>query len=172
MLMSTGQGVIGCNMFCYCGNNPINRVDPTGMWTVNLSIGGDATFFFFGASISIGIAFDDDFNIAVQWSHSSPINLNNDQTFNVGLFDAGVGGALQITNDDTIYNLEGMGGYAGFTAGNGLYGGVDMVYSDIEIMDERAAETLPKGIQFSIGCGVGLDAHLRRTETHTMWKVK
>ena len=32
--MSTGQGVLGCNMFAYCGNNPVNRVDPTGQfWT-------------------------------------------------------------------------------------------------------------------------------------------
>ena len=28
--VSTGQGIIGFNMFAYCGNNPINRVDPEG----------------------------------------------------------------------------------------------------------------------------------------------
>ena len=27
---STGQGIIGCNMFVYCNNNPVNRVDPDG----------------------------------------------------------------------------------------------------------------------------------------------
>lgn len=27
---STGQGILGNNMFAYCGNNPVNRVDPTG----------------------------------------------------------------------------------------------------------------------------------------------
>lgn len=27
---STGQGFIGCNMFVYCGNNPVNHVDPFG----------------------------------------------------------------------------------------------------------------------------------------------
>jgi len=27
---STGQGILGCNMFAYCGNNPINRTDCTG----------------------------------------------------------------------------------------------------------------------------------------------
>ena len=30
-LVSTGQGFTGNNMFAYCGNNPVNRVDPTGM---------------------------------------------------------------------------------------------------------------------------------------------
>ena len=29
-LASTGQGVLGNNMFAYCGNNPVLRFDPTG----------------------------------------------------------------------------------------------------------------------------------------------
>ena len=28
--VSTGQGIIGNNMFAYCGNNPVTRYDPTG----------------------------------------------------------------------------------------------------------------------------------------------
>ena len=31
--MSTGQGVIGCNMFCYCLNNPVCRCDKEGTWS-------------------------------------------------------------------------------------------------------------------------------------------
>ena len=30
--VSTGQGILGNNMFAYCGNNPVNRADPTGMF--------------------------------------------------------------------------------------------------------------------------------------------
>ena len=30
VLLSTGQGVIGNNSYAYCGNNPVNRVDPSG----------------------------------------------------------------------------------------------------------------------------------------------
>ena len=30
---SSGQGILGCNMFAYCGNNPINRADVNGdLW--------------------------------------------------------------------------------------------------------------------------------------------
>ena len=28
--ISTGQGLLGCNMFAYCSNNPIVRLDPSG----------------------------------------------------------------------------------------------------------------------------------------------
>ena len=28
--VSTGQGILGNNMYAYCGNNPVNRFDPTG----------------------------------------------------------------------------------------------------------------------------------------------
>ena len=28
--ISTGQGLLGNNMFAYCGNNPVSRADPTG----------------------------------------------------------------------------------------------------------------------------------------------
>ena len=30
--VSTGQGIIGYNMYAYCGNNPVNRVDPAGLF--------------------------------------------------------------------------------------------------------------------------------------------
>ena len=44
--VSTGQGVLGNNMFSYCGNNPINMSDPTGNWpkwvtgVLNVVVGG------------------------------------------------------------------------------------------------------------------------------------
>jgi len=168
---STGQGLLGNNMFAYCNNNPVNNADPAGMWTISFSLGGDFTFFFFGASISIGIAFDDEANIAVQWSYSVSNYLNDDQTYSVGMADIGVGGSLQITDDNTIYDLEGAGCYAGFTAGSGFFGGMDMVYSGVEAMDEKDADTLPNGVQFGLGYGFGFDTHFRQTKTSTLWVI-
>ena len=40
--VSTGQGISGYNMFAYCGNDPVNRSDPTGK--------------FWGAAIILGVA--------------------------------------------------------------------------------------------------------------------
>ena len=36
-LISTGQGVLGNNMFAYCGNNPVSRVDATGCAFVQIN---------------------------------------------------------------------------------------------------------------------------------------
>jgi len=39
--ISTGQGILGHNMFAYCGNNPVGRVDPSGKcWAVILGVVG------------------------------------------------------------------------------------------------------------------------------------
>jgi len=32
--VSTGQGVLGNNMFAYCGNNPVNCIDPIGTYKI------------------------------------------------------------------------------------------------------------------------------------------
>ena len=34
--VSTGQGILGHNMFAYCRNNPVNRFDPTGLCDVTI----------------------------------------------------------------------------------------------------------------------------------------
>ncbi len=35
---STGQDIIGYNMFTYCGSNPVNKVDPTGHMAIPMTI--------------------------------------------------------------------------------------------------------------------------------------
>ena len=35
---STGQGILGNNMFAYCGNNPTNKFDPSGELTLEAEI--------------------------------------------------------------------------------------------------------------------------------------
>ena len=58
---STGQGVLGNNMFAYCGNNPANRADPSGCAYVqidyNLEGSVDRLFFVLGGGSGGGIAY-------------------------------------------------------------------------------------------------------------------
>ena len=55
---ATGQGILGHNMFAYCGNNPIMRIDPTGndYCAIDLSETADGGFFSFALTIpAVGI---------------------------------------------------------------------------------------------------------------------
>ena len=39
-LVSTGQGILGCNMFAYCNNDPVNEYDPSGCFAISAIIIG------------------------------------------------------------------------------------------------------------------------------------
>ena len=57
MFVSTGQGLIGNNMFAYCNNNPVNASDPTGyiaVWDVLDVVSAGASWAEFGADPSLG----------------------------------------------------------------------------------------------------------------------
>ena len=51
--VSTGQGLIGNNMFAYCGNNPVNRVDPNGEgWLLVVAVLAIVALTFTGCSVN------------------------------------------------------------------------------------------------------------------------
>ena len=109
MYATTGQGVLGNNMFAYCNNNPVMGYDPYGKWTMGFSVGGNVTLFL-GVSISIGIYWDDEGNVDWQWSYSVP---GVDDTVTVGVCDAAGGVSFQYTEADTVYDLYGATSYVG-----------------------------------------------------------
>ena len=166
--VSTGQGLLGHNMYAYCLNNPVVHLDDMGMWTLSIFLGPNATIIFGGGSIGIGISIDDNGNIGIQWTYSAPNGLNENKTYHAGLIDAGIGGNILYTSVDTIYDLEGPGCSFGFSVGGGPYGGVDAIFAGAEMQDSHGIE-YPNGAQFSLGYGAGIDAHMMQTQTYTLW---
>ncbi len=64
IFVSTGQGVLGSNMFAYCGNNPVMGYDPTGTWVIGIMGGSVSGGFGVGGSIGVMTIFDGKGNVA------------------------------------------------------------------------------------------------------------
>ena len=152
--VSTGQGILGNNMFAYYGNNPVNGVDPTGEWTFSFSTG-----LFVGVlggySINIGIAIDSDSMIAFQWSYSVP---NNETTRNTVIgATLGVGANFQYTSLDSVTKLEKQSKNAGVNTSIGTYEAVLRKYGNE-----------PVGFNVGVGPSIGGDFHVNETYTNTI----
>ena len=154
---STGQGILGQNMFAYCSNCPTISCDPLGLWTISISI-TLAGVLGIGISVSIGLAIDDDGNTDVQYSYSIP---GIDDTVTVGGVSAGIGIAAQYTTADTVYDLYGPATYIGASGGPGWYVGADVV----SFSDASDSNMTTDGFQITAGLGGGVDVHI--TESYT-----
>ena len=157
---STGQGLLGNNMFAYCNNNPINMADYQGYLTISIGIGGGANLFV-GASEGISIAFDDAGNIEIQRSYSTP---RKRETTSIGLFNFGVSKFIQITNKSDVSELTAVSTYLGFSDPAPV--GFDVVV-DAPVADNNGKLI---GVQFSKGTGAGVDVHVSQTYTETLYR--
>ena len=154
---STGQGILGNNMFAYCNNNPVNSSDSHGYFTISIGICVDG-YAFVGASVGIAIAFDSAGNIEVQESYSVPTER---ETTSIGLLHVGVAGFFQITNKSDVSELTNVSTYLGLSDPSPV--GVDLVL-DAPVADPGGDLV---GIQFSQGKGAGVDVHVAQTYTKT-----
>ena len=70
--ISTGQGLTGYNMFAYCGNDPVNRVDPTGnIWRLVLAV-----VLIAGVVLLTGCSQQESVDAANEKYNSETININ------------------------------------------------------------------------------------------------
>ncbi|MCL2860671.1 MAG: RHS repeat-associated core domain-containing protein, partial [Oscillospiraceae bacterium] len=84
---STGQGLIGTNMYAYCNNNPINMSDPTGHLAVFGIIAG------IGALVGVGLQFASDVISSVA---NNKFQLSNWQTYVGSAVGGAVGGLVTM----------------------------------------------------------------------------
>ena len=161
--LSAGTGLGGYNMYAYCNNNPVNNVDPLGLWTISIS-GTLSGVFGLGISLSFGFAIDDQGNFDWQYSYAIP---SVDDTDMVGVMSAGIGAAVQYTNADTVYDLYGHATYIGASGGLEWYVGGDIV----SFSDASDLEGAVDGFQFTAGYGAGVDVHIIESYTRVAFQT-
>ena len=156
--VSTGQGLTGCNMYAYCGNNPIKYVDPMGLWTVSIGVNGFA-FLIGGLSYNFDIVIDGKGNIALQKTKANVIEKKSGGVF--GVVNAGVGVNFGGSNASTVYELEGES----FSASVGyLMFGISAFTSDIDNVSNSIT-----GGSLSFGLSaVPVDVHVTADKTETV----
>ena len=143
------------NPYAYCGNNPLNWIDPSGGKTTSIGIGGSAGFFG-GVTVGFGFTWDDDGNLGIYFFHGAGA-----MTPSVSL-----GGEVTKTDGDTIDDLCGTSIQTG--CGAGLIGG-EAVTNDPTDFGGSEASPPAKSVR---GGTVGLylspapaEAHLTTTDT-------
>ena len=93
---STGQGILGHNMFAYCQSNPVMYVDSTGSRHVMAEIigGGEKEFIIHGHKVSHSENIDND-SYLTPWY--SPISVRVGNSISTTKFDKGFEGWLTTT---------------------------------------------------------------------------
>ena len=157
---TTGQGIIGHNMFAYCKNNPVINIDLFGNRTFSISLGLNAVFFL-GISINISLAWDDTGGFDIQWNYSCP-GVNNTAT--LGIIGVGVGATIQVTNAKKVDDLLGNSYAQGVSIGAVPYLGVDLVSNS----SMSSSESKIDGFQIVIGIGAGVDMHASQSYTSSL----
>jgi len=129
----------------YCGNNPINAIDPWGLWTFYVTGTASGGALVVG-SVQVGIVFDDNGNVGI-------IEI---AAIGGGTPAFGMGVSFGWTDADTIFDLQGEGRQGGFTLG--------------PVTIERTTWNFEGpsygGWELTFGAGTPLEGHILRTFTN------
>jgi len=160
--VSTGQGLLGNNMFAYCNNNPVSGVDPTGERTYSIGLGCSA-FLLGGSSYSYTWSIDTYGNVALQKTRATVFKNGEGGTF--GLASIGASITVSTTELDTVNDLNGKGLNCGFLA---PVWGLISVGKDNILDPDNLRDII--GNSVSVSAGLGLDAHIMATQTEPVFQ--
>ena len=151
LISSVGGELFGNNLYVYCFNNPVMGIDYSGFWTFSLNMTVFVGIFGGGYSASVALSVDSQGYCAFQWTYSVP---NNDETRNTVFGVSAVAGiGMQVTNLDTVDELNGISKNVGF---NTSIAGIDAVMT-------KQNETI--GAAIGIGRSIGGDVHINEVQT-------
>ena len=159
--VTTGAGLLNCNMFAYCLNNPVKYYDHLGTMTYGFYLGVGVTAII-GCSVEIGFCIDDNGDFAFVYDYSIPDKIENTT---VGVFSAGAYAKGQITSANSVYDLEGSSMALGISSGLFSKSGGNILISP----KKKIRIT---GFEYTYGPGVGLDMHTASSKTKIIYSKK
>ena len=144
------------HLYLFCNNDPTNRVDPTGLWTIHIM---GAAMVSAGPSFmaQAGVVIDDKGNVGWIVTHNlqgiahikaQEVPSKLEDWGGLGSPAAFAGIAFGFTNADTIFDLEGAGVSIGGSLGKVLSGTVDYLGG------EQRSGQLYHGVEVTLGFGV------------------
>lgn len=98
-------------------NDPINGIDPKGLWTIQLGGSLTGSFGFGSIAISGGIAFDGHGNVGTYVTGGAGVSAG---------VSNGAGGQIAYSNADSISDLNGAFNNTSIHGGAGLGGAIDI----------------------------------------------
>jgi RHS repeat-associated protein len=138
------------NLYRYVAGNPISNVDPLGLLTLQVGIAGGGTILgFIVPQGGFGVVIDTSGNIGTYGYSGIGAGIG---------VQAGVGGSIQFSNAQTIYDLSGPFANASANGGAGVGGSVDFFAGS-----SPNGEVTGGGITF--GASAGASASLITTGT-------
>ena len=163
-LVSTGQGMLGNNMFAYCANNPVMGYDPTGYWDwggvltgIAILLGAAAYAYSFGctslesATTTVAMATTGTTMIYAAATDSVMVlDMSYSQQMSGDAY-AKYGGAFVIDFEDNNVNYYShAGGGKGYSQG--------LSYS-VGLVDNYATPEDYQGhfVDTNVGCYIGID---------------
>jgi RHS repeat-associated protein len=158
--VSTGQGILGNNMFAYCGNNPVNMLDPTGeiaITTLILIIVGVAIITT-ASAITYGAYTEDTIVLDLSYTTQKHLKYGNSLLIdfkggNIELYQhSGVSTSTGLSfTVGKVFNYDGPGSYGGpfVSIDAGYYIGGEYCFNPLDTSGTSAAS-----ITFSTSPGV------------------
>ena len=148
-VFGTFEESLTLHKYLYCTNDPVNKIDPWGLWTVH--VGGTAFLSFGWSGVrQTSIVIDDDGNVG--WMNVTGLGG--------GTPAASAGITAGWTNADTIFDLEGMGSATGASA---LIAGAEYVFG------RQRSGKMYHGFDVTVGGTIspayGIEVHTHVTKT-------
>jgi len=146
----------------YCINDPINRCDPKGLWTVHI-VGFSMVSAGWSAMSQMGFVMDGQGNIGVIGMSSMPLHEDDEWGIDLGWPAATMGVAIGFSNANTVYDLIGTGFSMGGSVSTGALGlnmGIDFFFG------RQQNSHFYHGFETTYGVGLGFaEAHFHSTNT-------